>query len=102
MPEAPSVLNIHTPTSSFAIIHSRWLLKHLHAVQTADDSISVTQESLLDLYNKLSRKASTDYYGQRVGPGWLKYEYNDAIWTLDDGQPPYLLGVYPRDLTVIF
>ena len=49
--------------------------------------ILVTQESLLDLYNKLSRKTSTDYYGQRVGPGWLKYEYNDAIWALDDGQP---------------
>ncbi|KAF8809058.1 hypothetical protein BYT27DRAFT_7337446 [Phlegmacium glaucopus] len=64
--EAPSVLNIHTPTSSFAIIHS------------------LSRESLLDLYNKLSRKANTDYYGQRVGPGWLKYEYNDAIWTLDD------------------
>lgn len=66
MPEIPSVLNIHTPTSSFAIIHS------------------LTQESLEDLYNKLSRKANTDYYGQRVGPGWLKYEYNDAIWSLDD------------------
>ena len=48
----------------------------------------VTQESLTDLYNKLSRKASTDYYGQRVGPGWLKYEYNDAIWALDDGRSP--------------
>ena len=45
----------------------------------------MTQESLLDLYNKLSRKANTDYYGARVGPGWLKYEYNDAIWNLDDG-----------------
>ncbi|KAF5330664.1 hypothetical protein D9619_005360 [Psilocybe cf. subviscida] len=63
---APSVLNIHTPTSSFALVHS------------------FTQESLLDLYNKLSRKHNTDYYGERVGPGWLKYEYNDAIWNLDD------------------
>ncbi|KAJ3517407.1 hypothetical protein NLJ89_g524 [Agrocybe chaxingu] len=66
MAGTPAVLNIHTPTSSFAIVHS------------------FTQETLLDLYNKLSRKAGTEYYGQRVGPGWLKYEYNDGIWNLDD------------------
>ncbi|KIM48748.1 hypothetical protein M413DRAFT_437926 [Hebeloma cylindrosporum] len=77
MPEAPSILNIHTPTSSFAIIHS------------------LTQESLLDLYNKLSRKANTGYYGERVGPGWLKYEYNDAIWNLDDDSD-YTIFVWRR------
>lgn len=66
MSSAPSVLNIHTPISSFAIIHS------------------LTQDSLLSLYDTLSRKQHTDYYGERVGPGWLKYEYNDAIWNLDD------------------
>ena len=56
----------------------------------------MTQESLLDLYNKLSRKANTDYYGERVGPGWLKYEYNDAIWNLDDGVPSIAkwMGLY--------
>ncbi|KAH9484453.1 hypothetical protein JR316_0003935 [Psilocybe cubensis] len=77
VPEAPPVLNIHTPTSSFAIIHS------------------VTQETLLDLYNKLSRKAATDYYGERVGPGWLKYEYNEAIWNLDDDSD-YTIFVWRR------
>lgn len=46
----------------------------------------MTQDSLLDLYDQLSRKQHTDYYGERVGPGWLKYEYNDAIWNLDDGK----------------
>lgn len=46
----------------------------------------MTQETLLDLYNKLSRKAATDYYGARVGPGWLKYEYNETVWNLDDGE----------------
>jgi hypothetical protein len=40
---------------------------------------------LSDLYNKLSRKISTDYYPEQVGPGWLKYEYNGSIWNLDDG-----------------
>ncbi|KAL0946739.1 hypothetical protein HGRIS_012918 [Hohenbuehelia grisea] len=63
---AHPVLNVHTPTSSFAIVHS------------------ITQESLLALYDKLSRKAHTDYHGERVGPGWLKYEFNDTIWNLDD------------------
>ncbi|KAF8197558.1 hypothetical protein BJ912DRAFT_875300 [Pholiota molesta] len=74
---APSILNIHTPTSSFAIVHS------------------LTQETLLDLYNKLSRKANTDYYGERVGPGWLKYEYNEAIWNLDDDSD-YSIFVWRR------
>ncbi|TFK30172.1 hypothetical protein FA15DRAFT_752275 [Coprinopsis marcescibilis] len=63
---APTVLNVHTPSSSFAIAHS------------------LTEESLTDLYDKLSRKTHTDYYGERVGPGWLKYEYNAATWNLDD------------------
>ncbi|EFI28358.1 hypothetical protein CC1G_13892 [Coprinopsis cinerea okayama7 len=62
----PSVLNVHSPTSSFAILHS------------------LIEESIDDLYNKLSRKVYTDYRGERVGPGWLKYEYNDSVWNLDD------------------
>ena len=37
--EASSVLNIHTPTSSFAIIHSRWSLEHLAVVQYADEPL---------------------------------------------------------------
>lgn len=71
---APPVLNVHTPTSSFAIIHS------------------LTQESLEELYDKLSRKGaghlSSNSNGQsyppRIGPGWLKYEYNGSVWNLDD------------------
>ncbi|KAJ6497066.1 hypothetical protein C8R47DRAFT_1184388 [Mycena vitilis] len=61
-----SVLNVHTPTASFSIVH------HL------------TQESLLDLCDKLSRKAGTGYTGKRVGPGWLKYDFNQTVWNLDD------------------
>ncbi|KAF7338113.1 hypothetical protein MVEN_02036000 [Mycena venus] len=61
-----SILNVHTPQSSFAIVHS------------------LTQESLLDLYDKLSRKAGTGYTGKRVAAGWLKYEFNETIWNLDD------------------
>ncbi|KAG7448028.1 uncharacterized protein BT62DRAFT_979829 [Guyanagaster necrorhizus] len=62
----PSIINVHTPSESFAIVHS------------------ITQESLEALYDKLSRKAHTAYHGSRVGPGWLKYEFNDSVWNLDD------------------
>ncbi|PBK97127.1 hypothetical protein ARMGADRAFT_989565 [Armillaria gallica] len=62
----PSIINVHTPSESFAIVHT------------------ITQESLEALYDKLSRKAHTAYHGSRVGSGWLKYEFNDSIWNLDD------------------
>ncbi|KAF5373783.1 hypothetical protein D9758_000668 [Tetrapyrgos nigripes] len=58
---SPSVLEVHTPSSSFAIVHS------------------ITQESLQSLYDKLSRK-----YGDRVGAGWVKYKFNGTIWDMDD------------------
>ncbi|KAL4266128.1 hypothetical protein AB1N83_000561 [Pleurotus pulmonarius] len=66
MSSEPPILNVHTPTSSFAIIHS------------------TATEPLETLYDKLSRKAHTDYHGKRVGPGWLKYEFKDSVWNLDD------------------
>ncbi|GLB34693.1 hypothetical protein LshimejAT787_0202580 [Lyophyllum shimeji] len=68
MSAAPAILNVHTPSSSFAIVHS------------------VTQDSLQTLFDTLTRKAHTTYHGERVGPGWLKYEFNDSIWNLDDGR----------------
>jgi len=63
---APAILEVHTPTTSFAIQHS------------------LAQETLQTLFNKLSRKANTGANGARVGPGWLKYEWNDVVWNLDD------------------
>ncbi|KAH6918297.1 hypothetical protein BKA70DRAFT_12675 [Coprinopsis sp. MPI-PUGE-AT-0042] len=62
----PSVLNVHTPTGSFAILHS------------------LTEETLDDLHNKLNRKVQNEFGGLHIGSGWLKYEYNDSIWNLDD------------------
>lgn len=62
----PSVFNVHTPSSSFAIIHS------------------VAEESLTALFDKLSRKAHTGYHGQRIGTNWLKYEWSGSVWNLDD------------------
>ncbi|KAJ7632888.1 hypothetical protein FB45DRAFT_1057901 [Roridomyces roridus] len=71
MASTSTILNVHTPSSSFAIVHA------------------LTQDSLEDLYDKLSRKSGTGYAGQRVGPGWLKYEWApqagpSTIWNLDD------------------
>jgi len=45
----------------------------------------VNEEALEALYDKLSRKANTGYGNERVSAGWLKYEWNDNIWNLDDG-----------------
>lgn len=66
MSASPPVFNVHTPTASFALIHS---LK--------DDTIQ-------QLYDKLSRKSNTGFHGKRVGPGWIKYNWNDAVWNMDD------------------
>ncbi|KAG6856456.1 hypothetical protein H0H87_004316 [Tephrocybe sp. NHM501043] len=61
MSTAPAILDIHTPSSSFAIVHS------------------FTQDTLQSLFDTLSRKAHTSYHGERVGPGWLKYEFNNSL-----------------------
>ncbi|THU77808.1 hypothetical protein K435DRAFT_769945 [Dendrothele bispora CBS 962.96] len=66
MAAPPPVLEVHTPFSSFAVVHS------------------ITQDSLQSLCDKLTRKVHTSYQGERVGPGWLKYEFNSTIWNLDD------------------
>ncbi|KAI0306630.1 hypothetical protein B0F90DRAFT_787124 [Multifurca ochricompacta] len=65
--EKPPVINVHTPSSSLALVHS------------------VASDPLTSLFDKLSRKRNTDYHGKRVGPGWLKYEWNGSVWNLDDG-----------------
>ncbi|KAH7888821.1 hypothetical protein F5I97DRAFT_1965655 [Phlebopus sp. FC_14] len=66
MSVTPPILNVHTPTSSFAVIHS------------------LNDESLQQLYDKLTRKGRTEFRGRRVAQGWIKYCWNDAIWNLDD------------------
>lgn len=100
MQRAPSILNVHTPSSSFAIIHSCEF-----ALRGKFDEIivlmtrlrlgfwTVTQESLDELYDKLSRKGHTERYPPRVGPGWLRYEWNGSVWNLDDGAFAVGVGV---------
>ncbi|KIK97107.1 hypothetical protein PAXRUDRAFT_10387 [Paxillus rubicundulus Ve08.2h10] len=62
----PPVLNVHTPTSSLAIVHS------------------LNDETMQQLYDKLTRKCRSEFCGQRVGPGWIKYYWNDTVWNLED------------------
>ncbi|EMD38462.1 hypothetical protein CERSUDRAFT_113629 [Gelatoporia subvermispora B] len=61
----PPILNVHTPTASFAIVYS------------SDDTLP----SLLD---KLGKKTHAEFNGRRVRPGWVKYSWNGSIWNLDD------------------
>jgi hypothetical protein len=63
-----NIINIHTPTTSFSILHS-------------------SQDTLQNLFDRLSRKSHTDFHGEPVGPGWIKYHWNDTFWNLDDGKP---------------
>jgi len=59
------VLNVHTPLSSFAIVHSN-------------------EDSLSSIFERLSNKTVSEFHGRRVRPGWLKYSWNGTIWNLDD------------------
>ncbi|KIY43503.1 hypothetical protein FISHEDRAFT_67963 [Fistulina hepatica ATCC 64428] len=61
-----TIVDVHTPTSSFAFVHS------------------FAQESLDSIYDQLTRKVQSLYPGDRVGPGWLRYEFNEIFWNLDD------------------
>ncbi|KAG8758253.1 hypothetical protein FRC14_000432 [Serendipita sp. 396] len=58
---ALQVLEVHTPTKSLAIPHS------------------LKGENISSLFSRLSSKLRST-----VGPGWIKYEYNNSFWDLDD------------------
>ncbi|KAI6121593.1 hypothetical protein F5141DRAFT_1186789 [Pisolithus sp. B1] len=61
-----SPVDVHTPRSSFSVIHS------------------LNGESLQQLCDKLTRKGRADFRNKRVGPGWIKYVWNNTVWNLDD------------------
>ncbi|KAL0577945.1 hypothetical protein V5O48_004052 [Marasmius crinis-equi] len=75
--QTPPLLNVHTPSSSFTVVHS------------------TTEDTLDDLYHKLQKKVDAHpIYGRNrhlVGPGWLKYKFNGTAWNLDDGEIPRLM-----------
>ncbi|KAJ8078971.1 hypothetical protein PM082_013255 [Marasmius tenuissimus] len=78
MSPAPPLLDIHTPSSSFTIVHS------------------ITQDSLDTLYHKLQKKVQPTYHRNHVGPGWLKYEFNGTVWNLDD-ESDYTIFVWRQN-----
>jgi len=65
MDAPPPILNVHTPVSSFSIVH------------TNDDTLET-------LFEKLTTKTFVEFTGRRVRSGWVKYSWNGSIWNLDD------------------
>ena len=39
----------------------------------------------------------SQYNGRRVGPGWLKYEFSDTVWNLDDGMSSFVPPISPSN-----
>jgi len=73
---------IHHPRRSLSFILVRFsLLALVHSLIIPP----VNEHTLTSLFDNLSRKSNTPYFGQRVGPSWLKYEWNQTVWNLDDG-----------------
>lgn len=87
------ILNVHTPTSSFAIVYSSKSHHSDSLDETLNHSVD-TDDTLESLYDKLGRKLS----GEQVQPGWVKYSWNDSIWNLDDGR---YSGYFSHDYYVL-
>lgn len=70
-PMQMQILNVHTPTSSYSIVHS------------------LQQETFYALVQKLAKKEGLDE-GKVIkngsANGFIKYEWSDGIWNLDDGE----------------
>ncbi|TBU65539.1 hypothetical protein BD310DRAFT_1033855 [Dichomitus squalens] len=62
----PMVIDVHTPVSSFAIIYSD------------------AEDSLQTIFTKLTQKAFTELHGKPVRAGYVKYEWNNSFYNLDD------------------
>jgi hypothetical protein len=79
--EATVIIKIHTPSSSLALVHNGGVLYLCKCyIQVHFIHSPVTTESLTFLFDKLSKKRQ-----KRVGPGWLKYKWDGAVYNLDDG-----------------
>ena len=80
--EKLSTINVHTPSSSIALVYS----SRMEFLWPGPSSLIVVSEgNLKSLSSKLKSKSDIDFHGKRVGPGWLKYEWNGSVWNLDDG-----------------
>lgn len=78
------VVDVHTPSSSFAIIYTgkcfwpREVNVCLKLCADADDNLQT-------IYTKLTQKAFTELNGKPVRAGYVKYEWNNSFYNLDDG-----------------
>lgn len=91
MASPPNIISIHTPSASFAIVHSSMSSPSTFSLFLIIGLVN--EDSLEHLFDKLSRKSHTDFHGQRVGPGWIKYHWNDTFWNLDDGRSLVLCNI---------
>ena len=46
---------------------------------------TVQDGTIQGLFAKLQMKARRHFIGYTVGEGWVKYEWKNSIWDLDDG-----------------
>jgi len=63
-PQQMHIVNVHTPKTSYSIVHA------------------LQQNTFQELSAKLAKKE--DVGVEQVGNGWIKYEWNDDVWNLDD------------------
>ena len=84
----PTILDVHTPSNSFAIIYAG----QYHSIcVTCNAFINIpldAEDTLQTLYTKLSKKAGDELHGNPIRPGCVKYEWNSIVWNLDDGAYP--------------
>ncbi|EJD05804.1 uncharacterized protein FOMMEDRAFT_166136 [Fomitiporia mediterranea MF3/22] len=82
--DQPPIVNVHTPSSSFAVIHS------------------FAEDNLTTLFGKLDRKVrSTPEVADasHVGSGWVKYDWNGNVWNLDDESDYTILAWRQKSLS---
>lgn len=82
------ILEVHTPSSSFAIVYSSKNCPGVHKALRHLTGLLDTEDTLDSIYDKLTRKLANERRGRVVGPGWVKYSWNDSTWNLDDGTSP--------------
>jgi len=80
------VLEVHTPQSSFAVVHSCTACYRSLLTETDPGTFTVQADTLRNLFTKLQKKSGEESIGFVVGAGWVKYEWNGSFWDLDDGR----------------
>ena len=84
----PTILDVHTPSNSFAIIYAGQYHSICVTWCAFIDILLDAEDTLQTLYTKLSKKAGDELHGNPIRPGCVKYEWNSIVWNLDDGACP--------------